>query len=109
MSFYINESSGMAHYHNNLSFPVLGPVTVHYSDGSTVTHTITGIGTTTFDTGSLQPVSIDLLGNNYSIADMPLSVCYPDNSTGTLGCNGAGGSEVVIYNDIYRPIRPYGC
>ena len=95
----------MATYHNQLSFPLVGNVTIHFNDTSAVTHAINTIGTTQFDAGTLLPVSIDFLGVNYPIPFPPTSVTYPDNSTGTLSCNGTTGTQTVVTADIVRPKR----
>jgi hypothetical protein len=68
----------------NRKYANIGNVTVTFSDQSTVTHSITTIGDTVFDTTGKQFKSVNVLGDTYITADLPASVTYPNSDSGTL-------------------------
>jgi hypothetical protein len=75
----------------NLKYANIGEVMITFDDKTTVTKNINQIDTnddsdpsngTYFDQGSTRsPVSIDVFGDTWNIADMPVNITYPDGST----------------------------
>lgn len=70
----------------NQYYANLGNVTVFFSDSTYVTHNISSLGTTNFNNSdpSKTPVSVNALGVNFLLSDMPTPVTYPDSFVGQI-------------------------
>jgi len=78
----------------------LGSVTMYFDDPAnpSVTHTITGFGLTLYREDSPTPISVDLLGENVLVSNMPHDNTLPDNSPG--GCTYTHSSDITIEKHI---------
>lgn len=87
-------------YIKSQKYAALGTVTVHFNNSTYVSHTITTLGETVFDCNSTRtPVGISLLGQNFSLADLPQPIRYPDGTSGIIDTEEYIGEEQV--NPIY--------
>ena len=90
----------------NQSYPNIGAVKITFDDSSYQTRVINSIGYTSFDSGTLHPVQIEMLGGVYYASILPQPLTYPDNSTGGISGAGLQTSDTVIYFDQQMPTKP---
>jgi len=67
---------------NNVHYATIGDVTMHFTDGSSVTKNIDTIGMTVFATDGRILASMDAMGQTFNASGDPIGCIYPDNSKG---------------------------
>ena len=83
----------------NQRVALLGEVTITYDDSSTVTHTISSLGSTLYSEDQRVPVKVNVFGNDHYVSQMPVDLAYP---TGPIGKLSRGNIETEY--SVFGPI-----
>jgi hypothetical protein len=93
----------MAIQFENKKYAQLGPVTMHFTTGPSITRDIQSLGVTTFEGNESSPVSFTALGQEFYTSALPTDFTYPNGDPGTMSMSTdpEGRSDIIIFCDIY--------
>lgn len=91
----------MATQFENKKYPNLGPVTLHFTTGPSITRDIQTLGITLFEGNEGAPVSFSALGQEFYMSNLPADFTYPNGDPGTMSVSTDPGKDIIIFCDIY--------